>query len=289
MNSKSIYCNIRALTLSLCLGVSGFSIANVQAIDLAEGGGRVNAEEFQVRLAANEKKLVKIEGVFERLESSKVITLQDFDELNKSMSEYAEEMKLAIDNALNEAEKASQGKGGDANLLVDFERTAKAHEARTQQLEALAQRIDMKLKAGTIKLDKASLQKMTLQERREFKLNLLPEGVKESEELNPERFRGSPSGAAIKPKGLAAPAGGEYAAQGWCCEALLESMGNLLVSPAHAEIVAQLVTDHLNAVVKAQTNSAAALNSYRKCLNSCRWFQIFCKTRCLALYIKRLA
>lgn len=275
MNTKGINRNVWALTLSLCLGVIGYSTLSAQA---AEKGGVIGVEDFKVRLAANEKKLVGIEALLGRVESSKLITERDSDDFGKSMHEYAEAMKVALDSA-----------GSDAQLLRNFEQTAKGHEHRLKQLEARTQKIDTQLKAGTIRLDKPLLQKMSPQDRGEFKQYLAPEGVKEMEKLHPDLFKGGlPPPGAMKPGASAVPADGGYAAQGWY-GTLLEAAGNLLVSPAQAEIAAQTATflaQQAAAVTQAWATYNACWNNAGTCWKPWTWWA---KAKCTAALIARLA
>jgi hypothetical protein len=296
VNRKSIARNVWALTLCLLLGGIGLSTFSEQAASAqavgpskaVEPGGAVTVEAFKNRLAGNDKKLVGVEALVGRVESSKLITVRDSDELDTSIRAYATDMEQAADTALKEAEKAFQGKGGNANLLADFERTAKAHEARVKQIETRTQKIDTQVKAGTIRLDKPVLQKMSPQERGEFKQYLRPEGVKEMERLHPDLFKGLPSGAIIKPWTFAAVTDGRYAIQG-CWGALVETVGNLLVSPAQAAIVAQTASSIANAISKGINDKNQAWADYNNCANNCRWWQFWCKPACLATLIAKLA
>jgi hypothetical protein len=280
MNSKAVDRNVWAVTLSLCLGVIGYSTLSAQA-----------AEDFKLRLEANGEKLGRIEALLGRVESSKLIMQADSEGFGNSIHEYAEAMNAAADTALKEAEKAFQGKGGNANLLGDFERTAKAHATRVKQIEARTIQIDALLKVGTIKLDKPLLQKMSPQERGEFKQYLRPEGLKEMERLHPDLFKDLRS-SAIKPGTAAASADRGYAAQGWC-GALLETVDNLLVSPAQAEIVAQTATCIANCIAKGIADKNQAWQVYVACRNDAgacwkpwTWPK---KAWCLAVYIAKLA
>lgn len=265
----------------------------------------VGPTDFKAVLHANDQKLASIESLLARVESSKVISEKDSEDLGKTMYEYAEAMKNAFDKATKEAEKASksQGKEGDVQLLNQFENTAKVHERRMQQIEGRTQKLDGLLKVGAIRLDRPLLQKMTPQERGEFRQHLQPKGIQEMEKLHPDLFKGMQNIPMQKPGVSTAPDDGTQVSSldSICCMAAVSKVGDLLVSPAEAALAAPCIGKCLAKnwtacaacvaskgpeAIRAWNSFVGCWNGAGKCWKPWTWPK---KAWCLAKLIGKLA
>jgi len=257
---------------------------------------------FKVKIDSATLKLNEIESHIEKINREKIVRINDAENLEKTMYEYAEHMKAALDAALQEAQKAgeSKGKEGSVRLLKNFEDTAKAHEPRVNKLAKNLESIEAKIKVGTIKLDKPLLQQMTPSEREEFRKFLAPEGIKNMEKLHPDLFKpGTEPGASLN-------LSDRYqvvSSIGGFCNSLPEQIGKFFVSPAEAALAAPCVGSCLAqnwagcvaCVVTAGPSAVNAWNDFKSCWYGacgCKWYKPMCcakKAWCLVKFIGKIA
>ena len=247
-------------------------------------------------------KLNAIESHIAKINREKIVRINDAEDLEKKMYEYAEHMKNALDAALQEAQKAgeSEGKEGSIKSLKNFEDTAKAHEARVNKLARNLESIEAKIKVGAITLDKPLLQQMTPPEREEFRKFLAPKGIKNMEKLHPDLFK-----PGTKPVG-SLNLSDRYqviSSIGGFCNSLPEQIGNFFVSPAEAALAAPCVgvcwaknwAGCVTCVVAAGPAAVNAWNEFVSCWNGacgCKWYKPWCcakKAWCLAKFIGKIA
>lgn len=257
----------------------------------------------KARLDTLEIKLKNIESVVQRIEAQKMIKEGDAEALDRSMNEYAEGMRAAFDAANNDAAAAakSQGKEGNVEHLRSFEATAKAHEQRTKALDAKSKGVQAQLKAGTVKLDRSLLQKMTPAQREEFKKHLDAPGLREMERTHPDLFK---PGARPPGSSLNLFDGNKLAsAMADFCSLVPSKLGSMFVGEAEAFIAAPCVLPcgarNWSACASCVSNSnslaIAAYNTFKSCSSNCgtcAWYRpwgCLCKTSCLAVFVAKLA
>jgi len=255
---------------------------------------------FKGKIDSATLKLNGIESQIAKIDRQKIVTIGDAENLEKTMYEYAEYMKAALDAALQEAQKAgeSRGKEGSIKSLKNFEDTAKAHEPRVNKLAKNLKSIEAKIKVATIKLDRPLLQQMTPAEREEFRKFLAPKGIQKMEKLHPDLFKpGTKPGASLNLSDGAQV----VSSIGGFCSSL--QIGNFFVSPAEAALAAPCVgvcwaknwAGCAACVGAAGSSAVNAWNDFVSCWNGackCKWYKPGCcakKAWCLAKFIGKIA
>jgi len=291
--SKKLFSLLVAISF-LLIGVTVFA----QQKEIMKPG--VISPAFKAKIDPAGLKLGAIESILSRVETQKLITDKDSEDLGKTMYEYAEAMKVALDEALKDAEEAAKSKGekGSIESLKSFEDTAKAHEGKLKGIETKTKTIQDQLKIGTIRLDKPLLQKMTPVERKEFRKFLAPQGIKEMEKLHPDLFKPvEKPGASIELIEVTRIADN---VQGFC-SSLPEEISNFLVTPAEAALAAGCIgpciakkwSECAACIAGKGPEARAAWNTFVSCWNGCGkcWkpWTWWCKTKCLAKLIVKLA
>lgn len=183
-------------------------------------------------------KLSAIEGRLKTIETRKVITVEDADQMGDTMYKYAEEMYAAFEAAMKEAETyaKSEGKEGSIQSLVQFEKTAKAHENKLKQLEPRFQALDKNIRAGVVMYDRPLLEKMEKSDLQEFIKSLSPPARQKYQKRDPMIFQKlGPMSDLEEPQKEAVT---------WKVPSV-RSLSHLLVSPAEARIAAGCIGDCL--------------------------------------------
>lgn len=251
-----------------------------------------------------EGKLKAIEGVLSGVERRKLVAQADV-ELGIQMYQYAEAMKAAFDQAMKDATEAanSQGERGSVGSLKTFEDTATAHERRVRAIEMQSKRVESGLKNGSIKLDRAVLERMEPTDREEFRNFLEPPARKDLEKAYPELFKGAAKTSLDRSRATQLAENSQQ-----CCRTLPEKVGNFLVAPAEAKVVIGCVgpckqafqnkknpnwAACLNCIVAGGQQAIAAWNTFvsgwngcGKCTKVVTWP---CKAFNLAIFIAKLA
>jgi hypothetical protein len=281
------------------LVVISFSLIGVAVLAQPKDVGRLDPA-FKAKMDLAEPKLKAVESLVRKIESEKLITEKDSDDLHNAMYGYAEDMKTAADEALKDAEKAANTKGKEGNVanLKSFEERAKADEVRVKGVEKKVTDIEGAVKDGIIKLDRPILQKMTPSEREDFKKFLKPKGLKEMERQHPDIFKsGAKPGDNLD---LFARAHVESALTGFC-SSLPNQIGNFFVSPAEAAIcwpcvapcLARNWTACLTCIVSKGPVIIAEWNKFVRCWNGAGkpwWVPGWAwKTHCLVVFIGKVA
>lgn len=295
MMTKRLFCLLLVASF-LLVSVTAFA----QPKEMMKHGAISPA--FKVKIDPAILKLNAIESRIANINREKIVRINDAENLEKAMYEYAEHMKAALDAALQEAQRAgeSKGKEGSVKSLKNFEDTAKAHEPRVNKLAKNIESIEAKIKVGTIKLDKPLLQQMTPPEREEFRKFLAPEGIKNMEKLHPDLFK-----PGTKPVGSLNLSGRDRVVSsiGGFCGSLPEQIGNFFVSPADAALAAPCVgicwaqnwAGCVACVIAASPSAVNAWNEFVSCWNGacgCKWYKPWCcakKAWCLTKFIGKIA
>ena len=84
-------------------------------------------QTIQLQLGNATARLNRIEAAFNRIERQNVFAMGDSEEISQATLEYAQAMKAALDNALQNAQTLAntQGRQGSITPLETFERTEK--------------------------------------------------------------------------------------------------------------------------------------------------------------------
>lgn len=288
-----------SLFIALCFLMISVTVFAQQKEIMKPG---VISPAFKAKIDPAGLKIGAIESILIRVETQKLITDKDSEDLGKTMYEYAEAMKAALDEALKDAEEAAKSKGekGSTESLKSFEDTAKAHEARLKGIERKTKAIEGQLKMGTIRLDKPLLQKMAPVEMKEFRKFLSPEGNRQMEKMHPDLFKpGVPMkpGASLNLIEMSQLADN---VQGFC-SSLPENISNFLVSPAEAALAAGCIgpciakkwSECFACIAGKGPDAIKAWNTFLSCWNGCGtcWkpWNWWCKAKCLAKFIVKLA
>jgi hypothetical protein len=131
---------------------------------------RVTSKGVQLKLSTASNKLSSLEAVINNVESKKVVSSAEAEQVSKDTFEYAQSMKQALDVALQEASTLAENKGTKGNIgsLETFEKAEKANLPRLQQLEQKAKSVESKIRSGDIRLSKASLQQLSTTDKQSF-------------------------------------------------------------------------------------------------------------------------
>jgi hypothetical protein len=232
--------------------------------------------------------------------------MQDLGE-SAALEAYANGLKAAFDDALQDAERAgrTEGREGSVAKFQKFEQVAKSQQARLARLQAQASGIESQLRSGSIQLDRALLQRATPQERTEFQNSLTPGGRNWIQEIHPNLFPrtslGFPKYAgqvipAIPLASQSATNPGKSRA-----EKCMNLIANLIVTPAEAAVAVPCVASCLaqawpicvSCVVAAGPVAVADYNAMVSCWNGSGkpwWMPSWVwKIKCVAVLAGQLA
>lgn len=254
---------------------------------------------FKARLDATTLKLEAVDAIFSQVETKKLVTEADAEEVVRNLEGYARDMKALYDEALKEAEELGQSEGekGSIATLKAFETTSKAHEKTLRGLGTRARVIENKVKDGVIKLDRPIFEKMSHAEREEFRKFLKPKGLREMEKLHPDIFIFKPikgSGASLGDIKLAEVIDA-YSGN------LTGKVADFFVSPAEAAIAARCVSlaaamkwkELVSCVLGAGPEAVSAYNAFKRCWAGAGkpwWVPKWAwRIKCLAVFVVKLA
>jgi hypothetical protein len=153
---------------------------------------RVTSKDVQLQLKSAANKLNSLEAVINNVESKKVVSSAEAEQVSKDTFEYAQSMKQALDIALQEANTLAENKGakGSIGSLETFEKTEKANLPRLEQLEQKAKSVESKIRSGDIRLSKASLQQLSTTDKQSFVNEISVPARQIYIKQQPELFRG---------------------------------------------------------------------------------------------------
>ncbi|WP_271920535.1 MULTISPECIES: hypothetical protein [Cyanophyceae] len=276
-------------------------------------------------------RLNQLETALNQVERKKVATLKDTEQVEQAAFAYAEAIKAGLDNALKEAETLAktEGKQGNINSLVTFEKAEKANQPRLEKIEQRANTIERQIKVGTIRLDKSIIQNLSVTERRELLESIEPPAkqiylreqptlfkpalelqinnpVLETPEINPilETPRNNLKFLEDKFDKFQSfvPANIENTLAnyhiGIAVSGMMQSISNMLIPPAYAAAaipcigyaVAGKWTALAACVVKAGSEATSIYNQFVSCWNNAkRPFRWLKRSRCVARLIVRIA
>ncbi|MDB9360875.1 hypothetical protein PN509_11175 [Nodularia spumigena CS-588/02] len=276
-------------------------------------------------------RLNQLETALNQVERKKVATLKDTEQVEQAAFAYAEAIKAGLDNALKEAETLAktEGKQGNINSLVTFEKAEKANQPRLEKIEQRANTIERQIKVGTIRLDKSIIQNLSVTERRELLESIEPPAkqiylreqptlfkpalelqinnpVLETPQINPilETPRNNLKFLEDKFDKFQSfvPANIENTLAnyhiGIAVSGMMQSISNMLIPPAYAAAaipcigyaVAGKWTALAACVVKAGSEATSIYNQFVSCWNNAkRPFRWLKRSRCVARLIVRIA
>lgn len=242
-------------------------------------------------------KLKEIEATFTKIETQRLVKLEDAERIHKVMNEYAESMIAAFNEAIKDAEEAakSEGKRGSVETLKFFEDKVKAHVTTLKRLEGKANAMEQKFSDGTIKLDKPLLQKLSPTEFEDVRRSLKPMGIKEMEKLHPDLF--------IKPMRPGASLNLFERSQATSsinvvAKSFPEQIGNFFVSPAEAKVAAPCIepcsarrwSECAACIVGKGPEAKRCVDDFRSCWeNNCKWYKPWWCAWCIAKLVDCLA
>jgi hypothetical protein len=130
----------------------------------------VSSQAVQLKLNTATSKLSSIETVLSKVESSKTISSAEAEQVSKQTFEYAENIKQALDTALQEASTLAETQGAKGNIssLETFEKTEEANLPRLQNIEEKGKALQLKIQRGEIQLNKESLQQFSTNDKQNF-------------------------------------------------------------------------------------------------------------------------
>ena len=267
----------------------------------------------QVQLRNASVRLRRIERLFDKVESQKLVTFEDSETVSKATFEYALAMKSALDDALKSAETAArtEGKQDSIDSLDTFEKAEKANEPRLQKIGQRATSIEDRIKRGAILIDKPAIEKLSIMERRDLLNSLEPTASKTYIQKHPDLFtpvleapqtelksfdKMSESQQSFLPKAQNVV---RYADRyiSMPLSNTLQSISEIIVPPAYAAAAAGCVGlvrsknwgAAVDCVVKAGPQATSIYNSFLSCWNSVRApFKWLKQVGCLAKLIIRL-
>jgi hypothetical protein len=306
---KSVSAVLSSLLLSINVFVPLFFVA---APALAQTQPIPPLQVTQTQLRAASVRLKSVETLFDKVESQRLVKLEDSETVSQATFEYVKAMKSALDNALKSAELAArtEGKQGSITPLDTFEKAEKANEPRLQQIEQRATRIDNSIKAGNILIEKPAIEKLSIVERRELFNSLQPPARQIYIQKQPDLFKPVLEAPQLEVpqkelKPLDKPSENQQSilpsAQntikhtnyyvGMVVSNTLQSISNALVPPAYAAVAAGcvglVVSKNWKAasacVVKAGSEATNIYNQFVSCWNSAKgWSKWFKRASCMA-------
>lgn len=233
-----------------------------------------------------------INNIFDAIGINKVITEANAKALDQSMIEAADSAYNAFTAALEEAQALadSGGKKGNVQAVIYFENTVRTYQTKVTQIQKQLDSIEAKVKAGTIKLDKALLQQMTPIEIQEFKGFLAPAARDIMINTYPAIFKVSSVDLYLNQAQQMAHSVMAF------CEFLPEQMGNFWIGEAEATLAKPCIPlcaaqnwGGCAACILASAPAAIdAYNNFKKKWNGCKgwWFKKWaCRSYHLANFI----
>ncbi|MDB9329400.1 hypothetical protein [Nodularia spumigena] len=312
---------------SLLVSVSAFA----QIPRIPQNTQLIKSQITVTQLRNATTRLNQLETALNQVERKKVATLKDTEQVEQAAFAYAEAIKAGLDNALKEAETLAktEGKQGNINSLVTFEKAEKANQPRLEKIEQRANTIERQIKVGTIRLDKSIIQNLSVTERRELLESIEPPAkqiylreqptlfkpalelqinnpVLETPEINPilETPRNNLKFLEDKFDKFQSfvPANIENTLAnyhiGIAVSGMMQSISNMLIPPAYAAAaipcigyaVAGKWTALAACVVKAGSEATSIYNQFVSCWNNAkRPFRWLKRSRCVARLIVRIA
>ncbi|WP_235602754.1 hypothetical protein [Nodularia spumigena] len=276
-------------------------------------------------------RLNQLETALNQVERKKVATLKDTEQVEQAAFAYAEAIKAGLDNALKEAETLAktEGKQGNINSLVTFEKAEKANQPRLEKIEQRANTIERQIKVGTIRLDKSIIQNLSVTERRELLESIEPPAKQiylreqptlfkpalelqinnptlQTPQINPTLQTPRNNLKFLEDKfdkfQSFVPANIENTLAnyhiGIAVSGMMQSISNMLIPPAYAAAaipcigyaVAGKWTALAACVVKAGSEATSIYNQFVSCWNNAkRPFRWLKRSRCVARLIVRIA
>ncbi|MDB9340113.1 hypothetical protein PN458_06500 [Nodularia spumigena CS-336/02] len=316
-----------AVLSSLLVSVSAFA----QIPRIPQNTQLIKSQITVTQLRNATTRLNQLETALNQVERKKVATLKDTEQVEQAAFAYAEAIKAGLDNALKEAETLAktEGKQGNINSLVTFEKAEKANQPRLEKIEQRANTIERQIKVGTIRLDKSIIQNLSVTERRELLESIEPPAkqiylreqptlfkpalelqinnpVLETPEINPilETPRNNLKFLEDKFDKFQSfvPANIENTLAnyhiGIAVSGMMQSISNMLIPPAYAAAaipcigyaVAGKWTALAACVVKAGSEATSIYNQFVSCWNNAkRPFRWLKRSRCVARLIVRIA
>jgi hypothetical protein len=121
-------------------------------------------------------RLNRLETLLNQVESKRVATLQDTEEVEQAAFAYAEAMKAGLDNALRNADilARTQGRQGSISPLETFEKAEQANQPRLEKIAQRTDTIERQIKGGAIRVDQSIIQNLSVPERRNLLESLEP-------------------------------------------------------------------------------------------------------------------
>lgn len=232
-------------------------------------------------------KLKTIESLYSKIEGQKQLSIADSNELMKLMDAYAKLMEDTFKAAIKDAEEyaKSEGKAGSIESLKFFETEGKRLERITKDMETKAKRMELMAKDGTIKFDRASIDKMSPAELDDFQKFLTPKGLAVYQKLAPNKFPvppdpGGPRG--VKPGASLNLNETNQLAENvrYFCSSIPEQIINLFVAPAEAAVAAGCIgpciarswSSCLSCVAAAGSGAVRCVDEFRSCWGKIRWY-----------------
>ncbi|MDB9348931.1 hypothetical protein [Nodularia spumigena] len=316
-----------AVLSSLLVSVSAFA----QIPRIPQNTQLIKSQITVTQLRNATTRLNQLETALNQVERKKVATLKDTEQVEQAAFAYAEAIKAGLDNALKEAETLAktEGKQGNINSLVTFEKAEKANQPRLEKIEQRANTIERQIKVGTIRLDKSIIQNLSVTERRELLESIEPPAkqiylreqptlfkpalelqinnpVLETPQINPilETPRNNLKFLEDKFDKFQSfvPANIENTLAnyhiGIAVSGMMQSISNMLIPPAYAAAaipcigyaVAGKWTALAACVVKAGSEATSIYNQFVSCWNNAkRPFRWLKRSRCVARLIVRIA
>lgn len=258
-------------------------------------------------------RLKSIETLFDKVERQKVVTLEDSETVSKSTFDYARAMKSALDDALKSAEIAAKTEGRQGSIvpLDTFEKAEKANESRLQKIDLRATSIENKIKRGNILIDKPSIEKLSIMERRDLLNSLQPPARTIYIQTQPDLFKPVLEAPQGKIKSLDKTSESQqsflpnarnvfrYADRysGTPLSNTLQGISEIIVPPAYAAVALGCIPlilsknwkAALDCIVKAGSEATGIYNSFVGCYNSASgWFKWVKRASCMARVVIRL-
>ncbi len=268
-------------------------------------------QTIQLQLGNATARLNRIEAAFNRIERQNVFAMGDSEEISQATLEYAQAMKAALDNALQNAQTLAntQGRQGSITPLETFERTEKANQPRLQRIEQRANNIDNRIKAGAIRVDRRAIERLSVPERRELFESLQAPARQIYLQNQPDLFKSVSTAPETEIKSVdetsanyqsflsenmhITPA--NYA--GILVSDMVQNLSDTLIPPAYAAVaapcVALAIAKNWSAlaacVVNAGSQATSIYNQFVSCWNGASgWLKWLKRARCLVTLIIKL-
>ncbi|MEH2324697.1 MAG: hypothetical protein V7K32_14240 [Nostoc sp.] len=259
--------------------------------------------------------LTQIEKAFDTIESIKVVTLEQSEEISNATKKYADKTKADLDIALKNATllAETEGKSGEIESLSTFETLEDSTVSRLENIQNRAAGLEKLVKAGSLILDQSLIKTLSTDERADF-LGSLPAQVQNRyTESQPQLFKGvSPN---VNPENLQSlperfqnvnPSETLENQQSFLPKTNttitafnpVETLGNIILPPAYAVAAAPCVrfaiardwTNLAICVVNAGSQATQIYNEFKNCWYSASgWLQSWKRAFCVGRLIIRIA